>query len=125
LPISHWIRWLAVPIVMGLALLVMRADVLFDIRFSLSRGAMDQMAADVMAGGPMERGWVGLYGVGELERLDKGFRFQVAEGILGRQGFAYALDGEPGQRLEQDPLWTNAWHEPLGGGWWLWAESWD
>jgi hypothetical protein len=125
LPIAHWVRWLIVPVVMGFVFFVTRTDALFDARLALSRGAMDQMAAEVMSGGSMERGWVGLYNVGDVERLDNGLRFVVDEGLLSRFGFAFAPEGEPAQRSDDDPLWTEAWHESLGGGWWLWTESWD
>jgi hypothetical protein len=126
MPTAHWTRWLMIPVAMGLAFLVTRTDVLFDTRLALSRGAMDQMAADVMAGGSADRGWVGLYDVGEVERTANGLRFVIDDSGLYRLGFAYSPDGEP--RLTQDnysPLWTGATFEPVGGGWWLWSEAWD
>lgn len=126
LPLAHWIRWLAIPIVMSLVVLVTRTDVLFDVRLELSRDAMDQMVAEVMAGGSLERGWVGLYSVDGVERLENGLRFVVDDSGLYRHGFAYAPTGEPAQStLENFGVWSSASHEPLGGGWWLWTESWD
>jgi hypothetical protein len=126
MPRAHWIRWFTAPLVMGLVFLVTRTDVLFDTRLALSRGAMDQMAAEVMAGGSLERGWVGLYSVGEVERLDNGLRFVIDDSGLYRHGFAYAQSGEPAESsIDNGGLWTSAWYDPLGGGWWLWTESWD
>lgn len=126
MPIAHWTRWLVIPVAMGLVFFLARTDVLFDTRLALSRGAMDQMAADVMAGGPADRGWVGLYHVGEVERTANGLRFVVDDSGLYRLGFAWSPDGEP--QLTEDnysPLWTGATFEPVGGGWWLWSEAWD
>ena len=124
--VAHWARWLMIPIAMGLVFLLTRTDALFDARLSLSRGAMDVMAADVMAGGSTDRGWVGLYDVGVVERTANGFRFVVDEGWLSRQGFAYSPDGEPSLTEENySPLWTGASLEAIGGGWWYWSEAWD
>jgi len=126
MPGAHWLRWLLVPVVMGSVFLITRTDTLFDARLALSRSAMDQMASQVMAGGSTDRGWVGLYNVGEVERTANGLRFVVDDSGLYRLGFAYSTDGEP--TLTEDnysPLWTGPWYEPLGGGLWLWTEAWD
>ena len=126
LPAAYWIRWLAIPIVMGSVFLVTRTEALFDARLALSRPALNQMAVEVMAGGPLARGWVGLYDVGDVDRLDNGLRFVIDDIGLSRHGFAYASSGEPAQSTKEDfGLWTDAWYEPLGDGWWLWTEAWD
>jgi hypothetical protein len=126
MPITDWVRWLFVPAVMGVVFLLTRTDVLFDARFSASRGALDQMATDVMAGGSTDRGWVGLYDVGRIERTANGFRFVIDDSMLYRLGFAYSPTGEPSLTEDNSsPVWTNAGSEPMGGGWWLWTEEWD
>jgi hypothetical protein len=121
-----WVRWLAIPVVLGLTLAIARTDAPADARFTLSRGPLDAMAADVLAGGSTDRGIVGLYLVGEVERLNTGIRFVVADNLLGRHGLAYAPAGEPELGdANFSPLWTGATFEPLGEGWWIWYESWD
>lgn len=125
-PLATWVRWMAIPLVMGIVFVIGLSGMLFDARFDMSRGALDQMAAEVMAGGQTQRGWVGLYDIGEVERLENGLRFVVDDSGLYRFGFAYSPDGEPAQStVENYGLWTGAWFEPLGGGWWLWTEAWD
>jgi hypothetical protein len=111
---------------MGFVFVLVPTGALFDARLALSRGAMDQLAVEVMAGGPTNRGWVGLYNVGDVERTANGFRFVVDDSALYRIGFAYAAAGEP--ELTDDnysPLWTGATLESVGGGWWFWSEEWD
>ena len=87
---------------------------------------MDRMAAEVMAGGSTERGWVGLYEVNEVERIANGVRFVIDDSGLYRLGFAYAPDGEPKlTEANYSPLWTPTTVESIGDGWWSWSESWD
>lgn len=127
MPASHWVRWLVIPLVMALVFAVTRTEVVKDARLALSRDAMDAMAADVMAGGSTERGWVGLYNVGDVQRTANGVRFVLDES-LSRWGFAYAADGEPDFIADEDEdagLWTGPWFESAGGGWWRWREGWD
>jgi hypothetical protein len=126
MPIVQWLRWMVIPVAMGLVFVVGLSGGMFDARLAASRGALDLMAADVMSGGPVERGWVGLYDVGQVERTANGFRFVVDDSGLYRVGFAYAPDGKPALTDDNySPLWTGATFEPLGGGWWLWTEEWD
>jgi hypothetical protein len=84
------------------------------------------MAAEVAAGGSTDRGWVGLYNVGEVERTANGLRFVLDDSLLSRHGFAYSQGGEPElTEANYSPLWTGSWFEPIGGGWWIWWEEWD
>lgn len=127
MPAAHWMRWLAIPIAMGLVFAVTRTDTLIQARFDLSRGALDSMAADIERGGPLDRGWVGLYNVGTTERTANGFWFVIDDSGLGRWGLAYSPDGEPQETDENfgDGLWTGAWYEHLDGPWWTFQQSWD
>ena len=126
LPPTEWVRWLVIPAALAVVFAITRTDAVFDARFSLSRGALDAMAADVMAGGAPGDGWVGLYNITEIERTANGFRFVIDDSGLGRVGFAYSPDGDP--ELSDDnfsPLWTGATFQPMGGPWWVWWEEWD
>ena len=124
--IADQVRWLVIPAAMLVVFLVTRTDAPFQTRLDLSRGALDEMAAGVMAGGTTERGWVGLYNIGEVERTANGLRFEVDDSWLYRLGFAYSAEGEP--KLTEDnysPLWAGTGIRSIGGGWWLWTEEWD
>lgn len=128
MPIRHWARWLVIPLVLLLAFGVTRTPLVKDARLALSRPAMDAMVADVQSGGLTDRGWVGLFQVDGVVRTANGVRFVVDDGFLSRWGFAYASDGEPSFIDDQDEeagLWTSPWFEPVGDGWWRWAQSWD
>ena len=119
-------RWLAIPVALVVVFAVTRTGALKVARFDLSRGALDQMAADVMAGGSVERGWVGLYDVGAVERTGNGFCFVLADDGLSRVGLAYAPSGEPIESEENfSPLWQPAMFEHLDGPWWRFAQGWD
>ena len=126
MPLADQVRWLAIPVAMGLVFLVTRTDMVFQARLNLSRGPLDEMATEVMAGGSTERGWVGLYNVGAVERTANGFRFEVDDSWLYRHGFAYSPEGEPKlTEANYSPLWAGTSTESIGGGWWLWTEEWD
>jgi hypothetical protein len=127
MPAKHWIRWLAIPLAMGLVFTVTRTDTLVQARFDLSRGALDSMALDIEGGGSLERGWVGLYNVGTAERTANGFWFVIDDSGLGRWGLAYSPDGEPQVTEENfgNGLWTGAWFEHLDGPWWIFQQEWD
>jgi hypothetical protein len=126
MPLADQVRWLLIPAAMGLAFLVTRTDVVFQARLNLSRGALDEMATEVMAGGSTQRGWVGLYNVGEVERTANGFRFEVDDSWLYRLGFAYSAEGAPElTEANYSPLWAGTSTKSIGGGWWLWTEEWD
>ncbi len=126
MPAAHWVRWLAIPIALGMAFAVTRTDTLVQARFDLSRGALDSMARDIEAGGSMDRGWVGLYSVGATERTANGFWFVIDDSGLGRWGLAYSPGGEPKESEDNySGLWTGAWFEHLDGPWWIFHQSWD
>jgi hypothetical protein len=123
---SEWVRWLAIPVAMGIVFLLTRSDVFIDARYLASRPAMDEMAADVMSGGTTERGWVGLYFPPDIERTTNGVRFVVDEGLFQRHGFVYSPSGPPVWSEENfSPVWYPVSVEPLSDGWWLWVDTWD
>ena len=121
MPATHWVRWLSIPVAMGTVFALTRTDALFDLRFELSRPALDAMAADVLGGGPEGRGWVGLYEVGRVEVAPKGLRF-VIDRSFGRIGLAWSPDSDP--QAADSGTWCCATYEPMGDGWWYWYEPW-
>jgi hypothetical protein len=125
--VARWIRWLAIPLAMGLVFAVTRTDTLVQARFDLSRAALDGTAADIQAGGSLDRGWVGLYNVGRAERTANGFWFVIDDSGLSRWGLAYSPDGEPQPTDENlhHGTWTYPWFEHLDGPWWTFAQEWD
>lgn len=111
-----WLRWLAIPAFLGAAWMLAIGGVAADARYSASRTGMDQAAAEVIAGGSIERGWIGLYPAELVERTDNGMRFLVAgSGFIDRSGYAFSSDGSP--RVSYD---DGAGYAELGGGWWRW-----
>jgi hypothetical protein len=126
MPGSHWARWLAVPLALGLVFGATRTNLLIEARFDLSRGALDEMARDIAAGGALQRGWVGFYDVRTVERTENGFWFVVDDSFLGRWGLAYSGDGEPRESEENySGLWTGASFDHVDGPWWTFQQSWD
>lgn len=120
------LRWLAIPVALGVVFALTRTDLVKEARFDLSRGALDDMATDVMAGGSIERGWVGLYDVGAVERTANGFWFVLADDGLSRIGLAFAPEGEPRESEENfSPVWQPAEFQHLDGPWWTFAQGWD
>jgi hypothetical protein len=126
MPTRHWIRWLVVPVVLGLVAVSALSGAAFEARLALSRDAMDRLAADVTAGGSVGSGWVGLYEISDPEPTANGIRYVIDDSGLFRTGFAYSPNGKPqltdGNR---SPLWDFFVVKPVGGGWWLWSEEWD
>lgn len=118
MPIGHWLRWLAIPVVFFVGFRLTETSIPFDVRLSLSRGAMDQGAAEVIAGGTTDRGWIGLYPAERVERTANGMRFLFPNaGFIDRIGLAYSTDGPPAGVDGTDEY---AW---LVGGWWRWVSK--
>jgi hypothetical protein len=124
IPRGHWLRWLAVPALLGGVFVLTRYNVPYELRLAASRGAMDQVAAEVAAGGSTDRSWVGLYPVAGVERIPGGIRFIIDDSLLGSVGFAYSSAGQP-ENVDDDPLWCCDRFESIGGGWWRWTQEWD
>jgi len=118
LPGAEWLRWLAIPAIFFVALRLTETTIPFDIRLAVSRGAMDQAAAEVMAGASTNREWIGLYPAESVERTSNGMRFLIADsGFFDRIGLAYAPSGEPAGIDGTDE------YQPLDGGWWRWVSK--
>jgi hypothetical protein len=94
LPVAEWTRWLGVPLVLGVVFVWTQTGEPFEVRLALSRPAMDQAAAEIIAGGSTDRGWIGLWPVEDVERLPGGMRFVISGcGFIDRCGFAYSTSG--------------------------------
>jgi hypothetical protein len=118
LPGAEWLRWLAIPAIFFVALRLTETTIPYDVRLTVSRGAMDQAAAEVIAGGSTNRGWIGLYPAESVERTSNGMRFLIADsGFFDRIGLAYAVSGEPAGIDGTDE------YQPLDGGWWRWVSK--
>jgi hypothetical protein len=118
---SRWLRWLAVPAFLGAIWALAISGVAADARYAASRAGMDQAAAEVMAGGTTDRGWIGLYPAEFVERTENGMRFLVSSsGFIDREGYAYAIDGRPRVTYDDGAEYTE-----LGGGWWRWIAPFD
>ena len=117
---AEWIRWIAVPLVLGVTSFWILADGPFHLRFSLSKTAMDQTAAAVIAGGRTDAGWIGLWPVEQVERRPDGMRFIVSGcGLIDRCGFAYTIDGRQPETLPSD---EDASYEPVDDHWFVWVD---
>ena len=117
-PIRHWLRWLAIPLAFAVAVALTRTSIPSDVRFALSRGALDQAAAEIVAGGSTDRGWIGLYPAEQAERTANGMRFLIpGAGFIDQVGMAWSANGEPA-----GVDGTDEYHE-LEGGWWTWISK--
>ena len=67
--VAEWARWLGVPLILGVVYLWTQTGAPYELRLSLSRPAMDQAAAEIIAGGSIDRDWIGLWPVDSVERL--------------------------------------------------------
>lgn len=118
---GEWARWTATAAAVGLIFVVNYSDLPYQWRLTLSRSGMDQAAAEIVAGGSLDRGWIGLYPVDRVERTENGMRFLIGglmgSGFLDPIGFAWSRSGPP-------PTIGEDIYAPLDGGWWYWRESW-
>ena len=118
MPMARWIRWLAIPLAFAIAVGLTRTSIPSDVRFALSRGALDQAAAEIVAGGSTDRGWIGLYPAEHVERTANGMRFLIpGAGFIDQVGIAWSVTGEP---VGVDG--TDEYHA-LEGGWWTWISK--
>jgi hypothetical protein len=121
LTVAEWARWLGVPLVLSVVFAWVQSGGPFELRLALSRAAMDQAAAEIIAGASTNRGWIGLWPVEDLERLPGGIRFIVSGcGFIDRCGFAYSTSGSIADLA--DPAGENR-YEHLEGNWFMWIES--
>ena len=116
LPVRVWLRWIAVPAVLAFVFVLCRTDIPYDVRLALSRAAMDQAAAEVMAGGSSEPRWIGLYPAESVERIPDGTRFLIdGAGFINGVGFAYSANGSRPADVDGSSL-----YQRIDGDWWLW-----
>ena len=116
---AAWIRWLAIPAIFGLAGLIIWSGAPFAVRLALSQAGMDQAAGEVIAGDTIERQWIGLWAVDDVERIPGGMRFIVASGDSNeRWGFAYSETGGRPAIMDGEDA-----YEPLAGNWWIWTSG--
>jgi hypothetical protein len=110
------LRWLGVPVILVLAYLAAESDVVTAVRFEVSRGAMDALAADVMAGRQRPPGLVGLYGVRRIEDNEDSVRVVVGGVMFDDVGFEWFADPDITRREAEQRCRCE--YAPLGGGWW-------
>lgn len=113
-------RWAMTPIAAVVAVLVVTTDASFEVRYRLSRPAMDDVATDVVGGQRQATtiSRIGLWRVERVERIQGGMRFLVrGTGFLDPYGFAFSPTGRP-------PAIGEDFYEHLDGPWYVWRESW-
>jgi hypothetical protein len=111
--------------VVPVAVLVVGALVVFDgplqVRYRLSRSAMDSTARRVFAHPEQARAIhrIALWRTDRVENIPGGMRFTVSGArFLDDHGFAYSPHGKPAKVGAED-VYTH-----LDGPWYLWDESW-
>lgn len=114
-------RWAVVPVAIAVVIVLVRARVPLRLRFELSRGALDRLAARVVSGtvdpNDVTGHWVGTYPVERVERLPGGMRFLVrGAGFFHIGGFAYS----PGQA---PPVVGEDYYHHITGPWYAWIEG--
>ncbi|HSV13785.1 MAG TPA: hypothetical protein VLI90_05970 [Tepidisphaeraceae bacterium] len=111
----HWI----VPLVM-LAMVVMTSRMLpRRLAFAASRGAMDQLAAEVMANpqSKFDNRWVGLFQAKNVRAIPGGMKFTAEDDdIQFKAGFVYLPKVDP-----KNVAWKA--YRYIGNGWWSWREE--
>jgi len=117
---------LVAPLVVIATAALMVTDIPLQVRFDLSRGAM-QEAVDTMPSGDdmvLGPGLVGTYVIRSMERVEGGVLLgeTIGDSPINDAGFAYLPDG-PTPELENGSFESPQWHD-LGGGWWSWTASW-
>jgi hypothetical protein len=118
MPVRHWLLWLAIPLAFAVSIGLTRTSIPTDVRLALSRGALEQAAAEIMAGGSTDRGWIGLYPAEHVERTANGIRFLIpGAGFIDQVGMAWSANGEPAGVDGTDV------YQPLGDGWWVWVSK--
>ena len=92
------------------------SDVPLEVRFALSKEAMNDVALAVISGerdpGTIDR--IGLWNVDDVERVAGGMQFRVREaGFLSSTGFAYRADGLPPSGEDS--------YRYYRAGWYIWT----
>jgi hypothetical protein len=119
--LAGWIRWLGVPTIGFMVVAAGASGTATQVRFDLSRGAMDRLADDVAAGLVDDHdGWVGAFPVMGAEAWDGSVRIYTRGGFLTITGFERFDDPGHGGRAAYDCACTS---QALGGGWWAFTED--
>ncbi|MFJ9445621.1 hypothetical protein ACIRRH_27720 [Kitasatospora sp. NPDC101235] len=109
-------RWMAPPLLVGAAALLISQDIPRDTRFSISRPALTSFAEQALATGATDHAptWIGGYPVRDAELVDGGVRFAVAgSGVFAAHGYAYFPAGGPTQHPSR--------YTQVGDGWYSWS----
>jgi hypothetical protein len=113
--------WLALPLVLLLALVAARTELLLSFRVLLSSHALAAAVTDVRSsqgvGSEWRPRWVGLFRVSEAEGLPGGARFITTACGFDDCGVIFWKAGTP-TRLGED------YYSHLYGPWWRWHRSW-
>jgi hypothetical protein len=115
-----WVHWLVIPALAASAVAFWYSSAPLNARFALSRPAMDDLAAEMLASGQMSEPnqRLGLYRAEGIERIGSAVRFHVApSGFGNKTGFVYSPTHAP-PRVGEDT------YVHLAGPWYLWEESW-
>jgi hypothetical protein len=94
----HWPVWAVPPVIVLLVAGLVYAGAPIEIRFALSRLALDDFTRTVSQGGPLpgDDEWIGLYPVSSAELIPGGVRFAIDDaGFIGAEGLAWRPGGEP------------------------------
>lgn len=107
-------RWLGVPLVLLLCALAVTSGQGLNVRFALSRSALDQAVASEESGTTPSPGWIGLFPVASVGRLGgPGAVFVDVDGTgFLNCGFLHKADGRP----EIADL-----GQEVSDGWWVWC----
>lgn len=116
----HVVRWLGVPALLLLAAGLMVTDVAMQVRFELSRGAMDALVADVRTGRDPDPDSAGLFHVTFVDELSGGVQVFVGSVWWDHVGFWWFADPE-GPDFRRG-VGCDCDLSPLGGGWWAFVE---
>ena len=118
--VAHLVRWLGVPALLLFAAALMVTDVAMQVRFELSRGAMDALVADVRTGHDPIPDTAGLFHVKFVDELSGGVQVFVGSVWWDQVGFWWFAD-PAGPDLGRG-VGCDCDLSPLGGGWWSFVE---
>ncbi|MER7765720.1 hypothetical protein [Kitasatospora sp. NPDC096140] len=109
-----WWRWVAAPLVAGIAVPLACSDVPREARFALARPALTAAAQQALDGGTTRgaSGWIGGLPIGNAELVGGGVRFTVSgTGVFAGHGYAYFPSGAPAPDG----------YTPVGDHWYEWS----
>jgi hypothetical protein len=117
-PRRTWLRWAGLPIAGFLCLALMWSTFPAQVRFALSKPALEQAVSQVQAGGMPSAGWIGLEPIDSITKDADGMvYFQVAGTPC---GYAYMPTGIPTEGAYEH----GAPMSRIDDHWWTWC-SWQ